>query len=676
MKKILSILVVGTLVLLSLGASAINTDKTSENNLDNEGSDPLSVIMPTLKNIYKKTINTINTPEKNSFTGYFTSTFFGGTNKDADYYTGTNVAVDNLGNIIIAGSTRSRDFPITENVYSTGYKGSSDIFVTKFKSDLSDIIFSTIIGGSSTDEARGIELDSEDNIYITGMTESEDFPVSDNAYMKTFQGSSSGPYGDGDIFVFKIDTNCNSLLSSTYLGGSNHEACHCIVIDDEDNIYLSGATSSNDFPTSQSAYDKSYQSGGYFGEDVFVSKIDSELSTLLASTYIGGSADDFTEAILLNSDGDVCISGWLSSVDYPVTTNAYDKNYNGGYYDGFVSKLNSDLSTLKCSTYLGGSNWDFIYSMVEGENNEIFVSGHTASTNYPTSDEAFLTNYQGTGGAGEGDDVFISRLSDDFTTLISSTYLGGSDWENGFSLAINSEGDIYSSGTTSSNDYPISTDSFINEYKGGSFSKGDVYISKLSYELDELIASTYLGQTKEENMGQIIIDENKVIISGSTSSKNFPVDPNSYNNTYNGGTADIFVTILDSELIGFKTPYKPHCLDGTINGKTGTEYIYTAKGLDPNSDEIYYQFDWGDSKTSEWLGPYDSGKECTTSHTWTKKGSYNVKVKIKDENNLESEWSDLLSVSMPKGKTMHRITQNYLKFLIFDIISKCINHIN
>lgn len=586
------------------------------------------------------------------------SSFLGGGENDGMYYTGLNIAQDVQGNIFIAGSTESNDFPITSGVFSEFNNGNCDMFIAKFNNELTELIASTYIGGSKNEEARAVDIDENGNIFVCGITESTDFPVSKNAFQNQYGGGSYSPYGSGDAFIIKINNDLTDLISSTFLGGRGHETCSSLCLDNDGFVVVSGSTSSSDFPVSDDAFDKTYSSGGNLKDDVFITKLSNDLTTMIGSTYISGEHDDFSEAISVDSSNDIVIAGWTSSTEYPVTNGAFDTSFGRGYYDGFISKLNPDLSNLVSSTFLGGFNWDFCYGLTIDSYDNIFVTGHTASSNYPTTQHAYCRTYQGAGGQGVGDDVFISKLSNNLSLLQASTYLGGDDWEIGFSIIVSDNDMVYVAGATSSSDFPTNH-SFSDSYHGGSTHHGDTFLSCLSCDLSLLPASTYLGGIHDDEADQVIIDfEGNIIATGSTMSEDFPIVDGSFDSSFNGD-ADVFISLFPAGLCENDAPEKP-ILEGPTSGKVEESLEFFALTEDSNGDAVWYLFDWGDGTTSEWLGSYNSGESCNTSHSWFEKDEYTVRVKARDCFGLESEWSDPLVVDMPKNRNKETIIKDVI----------------
>ena len=376
------------------------------------------------------------------------STYLGGSGGDG----GWGIAVDNEGNAYVRGVTGSTDFP-TVNPLQAVYGGAYDVFIAKLNTDGSALLYSTYLGGSGEDFGHGIVVDSEGNAYVTGVTGSSDFPTA-NPLQATYGG-------EHDAFVAKLNADGSVLLYSTYLGGSGWDEGFGIAVDSEGNAYVTGVTTSTDFPTSSPL--QVSNSGGY---DAFVAKLNTDGSALVYSTYLGGSGLDGGRGIAVDSKGTACVTGVASPPDFP-TASPLQPTY-GGFYDAFVAKVNADGSALLYSTYLGGSGWDESRGIVVDSAGNVHVTGYTYSTNFPTSRPLQVSN-------GGDYDAFVAKLNTDGSALVYSTYLGGSDHDDGLGVAVDSKGNTYVMGQTLSTDFPT-TNPLQAAYGGGYY---DAFVAKI-----------------------------------------------------------------------------------------------------------------------------------------------------------------------------------------------------
>jgi len=455
------------------------------------------------------------------------STYIGGSEQD----TINSIVIGTDSNIFITGSTTSSDFPTTSGVYDSSKSTyAEDVFISKFDSELTNLLASTFLGGSSYDFGETITINPWGYICVTGYTSSSDFPTTSGAYSASFNG---GPY---DVFVSILDDNLTTIYASTFMGGASSDRTSSAVIDSSGYVYVAGYTTSSDFPTTSGAYDTTYDS-----EDSFIAKLDSDLSNLTASTYLGGSAYDRINSITMDSDGIIYVCGRTSSSDFPTTASAYDTTYNdtGNIEDVFVSKFNTGLTNLIASTYLGGSTYDYGNAIAIDKDGNIFVAGITGSTEFPTPDSnAYDTSSNG------GTDAFISKFSGNLSKLITSTFIGGSSEDSIEGIVVDSTGNVYITGKSASDDFPATAMGYDTSFSGDS----DAYIAKLNGDLMNLLASTLLGGSFSENGSAIAINSGgHVYITGFTESDDFPTTDTAYETTYNDkGYA--FVSKLDSNL--------------------------------------------------------------------------------------------------------------------------------
>ncbi len=316
------------------------------------------------------------------------STYLGGSGIDH----GRAIAVDGAGSAYVAGLTQSDDFPM-QSAYRMVRRGAQVGFVTKLTSAGSALVYSTYLGGSGTDSAEGIAVDAAGAAYVTGYTNSADFPV-EAAYQWGLRGPS-------DAFVTKLVPAGNMLTYSTYLGGGGEEAGRAIAVDTAGSAYVTGYTSSTDFPI-QSAFQTTFQ-GGH--RDVFITKLTPVGKTLAYSTYLGGSGMDEGTGIAVDTAGSAYVTAWTASTNFP-TQSAHQASFQGGDWDVAVTKLTPAGSGLVYSTYLGGSAADESSSITVDAAGAAYVTGCTTSSNFPTQ-----TPFQG---ASQGKcDAFVTKVQFD-----------------------------------------------------------------------------------------------------------------------------------------------------------------------------------------------------------------------------------------------------------------------
>src|SRR5882762_5108673 len=364
--------------------------------------------------------------------------------------------------------------------------------------------YSTYLGGAGNDYGSGIAVDADCNDYVTGLASSVNFPTTAGSFQPIFGGS-------GDAFVTKLNPAGSAVVYSTYLGGSGHEHGEKLAVDAAGNAYVTGHTRSTDFPTTPGAFQT--LAGG--SDDVFVTKLNSDGSGLVYSTYLGGSGIDFGLAIAVNAAGNAHVTGYTDSFNFPTTFGAFQRTSGGGN-DAFVTKLNPAGSGLVYSTYLGGSREDYGRGIAVDESGNAYTAGSTDSINFPITPGAFQTL------AGGSDDVFVTKLNSDGSGLVYSTYLGGSGIDFGLAIAVNAAGNAHVTGYTDSFNFPTTFGAFQRTSGGGN----DAFVTKLNPAGSGLVYSTYLGGSREDYGRGIAVDESgNAYTAGSTDSINFPITP-------------------------------------------------------------------------------------------------------------------------------------------------------
>lgn len=445
------------------------------------------------------------------------STYLGGKNIDM----ATGIAVDAGGNAYVTGLTTSTDFPTTTGAFSRTLTGYANAFVTKLNATGSALVYSTYLGGTSAylggsgfSAGSAIAVDGSGNAYVTGMA-TAGFPTTPGAYSTTSKGLLNA-------FVTKLGPNGNALLYSTYLGGSKTDYGRGIAVGPAGNAYVTGYTSSTDFPTKNAL--QSTSSGGY---DAFITKLAADGTSLLYSTYLGGSGDDYGRGIAIDDAGNAYVAGQTSSPNFPLA-HAFQASL-GGSQDAFVAKLNSSGNGLIFSTYLGGSGVDDGNAIAVGQAGNAFVTGQTSSIDFPLA-HAWQSALRGRANA------FVAKLATDGRSLAFSTYLGGSGADSGNGITIDRNGAVYVTGSTSSPDFPLTN--AIQASYGGS---GDAFLSKVAADGSSLIQSTYLGGSSLDSGSAVAVDsELNAYVAGFTISTNFPTTTGAFSMT-NAGFLDGFV---------------------------------------------------------------------------------------------------------------------------------------
>jgi len=499
------------------------------------------------------------------------STYLGG--GGSDYIGG--IAVDGSGSVYVVGDTTSLNFP-TNTPYQSASAGLRDVFVTKLDPSGSSLVYSTYLGGSSNEFAGGIALDSSGNAYLTGQTDSPNFPLK-NAVQAVNNGFS-------DAFVAKLGPLGTNLVYSTYLGGNGDDGGNAIAADNSGNAYVTGVTYSrgvgiSPFPTTHGAFQADNGGGVGGGSDAFVTKFDTN-GALVYSTFLGGHSSEAGNGIALDSSGNACVAGVvedttsfppaLPSSDFPIL-NAFQPNFNpgitdpfaAGTKDGFVTKLNATGTALIFSTFLGGGFDDSAHAIAVDAANRVYVVGETYSTNFPILNAAQPI----LGGLSPENslppaDAFVTVLDTNGASLRYSTYLGGSGFESGFDsyrfgMGIDQFGYIYLAGWTDSPGAPDPNDPSVVPFPispGADQTNsmglvGDAFSAKINPAVpgsNSLVYATFLSGTSDNRATAVAVDSSgNFYVAGFTSSTDFPV-ANALEATYNGGSYDGFIAKFSS----------------------------------------------------------------------------------------------------------------------------------
>jgi len=510
------------------------------------------------------------------------STYLGGSADGSDS-AGNGVAVDSAGDAYVTGDTSSTTYPTTTGAYTITMTnaGATDVFVTKL-SPTGAISYSTLLGGSDNDAGYGIAVDNAGNAYVTGSTGSTNFPTTTNAYSATAAGSS-------DAFVTELNASGSALVYSTLLGGSDVDSGAAIALGGANRVYVTGSTSSADFPTT-SSYRAANNSGA-----VFVAALNtaaSGASSLVYSTLLGGNGFDTGSGIAVDGAGHAYVTGSTGSANFPTTTGAYSTT-NAGGSDAFVTEL-ATTGVISYSTYLGGSGDDHGQAIAVNGTGNAYVTGSTGSADFPQVNALGAT---GSGCSGPtstngGVDAFVTELNAAGSAPLYSTYLGGNGADAGYGIAVDGSGDAYVTGSTGSTNFPTTTDAYTSTNSGGA----DAFVAKVNATGNRLLYSSYLGGGSDDTGYGIAADNaNGLYVTGQTYSTNFPTT-NGAADSANSGSSSAFVARITGTMadtggsggMATSTP-GPTC---TPVPPTATNAPATATSTPvPAAQQGYYTFD-------------------------------------------------------------------------------------
>jgi len=378
------------------------------------------------------------------------------------------------------------------------------------------LVYSTYLGGSADDVGERIAVDGSGCAYVLGSTVSGDFPT-------------QLPYqtrkGDRDLFVSKLSANGNALVYSTYLGGDAWDMAGGIVVDGAGYAYVTGATRSTNYPA-QSPFQGTHRGGRW---DAIVTKLAPAGNSLAYSTYIGGNADDEGEGLAVDAAGSAYVAGYTNSTDFP-TQSPYQAAHRGSG-DVFVTKLTPAGNSLSYSTYVGGGDVEWAWSLALDRAGSVYVTGFTTSADFPVV-SAFQASYRGES------DAFVFKLSPAGDSLLYSTYLGGEGRDDTSGIAVDAAGAAYVVGYTDSTAFPLERP-FQADHGGGPL---DAFVVKMAPSGGRLIYSTYLGGGGYDAASGVAVDAyGAVHVAGTTDSSDFPtrqaLQPSR-------GPSDAFLSIL------------------------------------------------------------------------------------------------------------------------------------
>jgi uncharacterized protein (TIGR03437 family) len=362
------------------------------------------------------------------------------------------------------------------------------------------VVYASYVGGSGNDWGTGIAADSAGNAYVTGVTESTDFPLS-HAFQSTNPPSTDESETSDDAFVAKISADGSTLIYSTFIGGTGADVANAIAVDSAGDAYITGNTQSTDFPLSKAFQSKNLSPFG----NAFATKLNPAGSALIFSTYFGGSGGgaDVGLGIAVDSAGNAYITGQANSGGGFPLVNPIEGYKNGSGPGAFVSKMSADGSTLAYSTFLGGyTGQNFANAIAVDSSGAAYVTGLTAATDFMTVNPLQSTN------KGVSGNAFVAKLNPAGSAFVYATYLGGSLKDEAYGIAVDSSGNAYITGTTRSTNFPTA-----NAYEAAP-TGGAAFVSKINSSGSALVYSTYLGSADDTGYGIVVNGSGEAWVTG------------------------------------------------------------------------------------------------------------------------------------------------------------------
>jgi uncharacterized protein (TIGR03437 family) len=460
------------------------------------------------------------------------ATFYGGQIRE----TATSIAVDNQGNVYVAGLTSSSDFPTTPGAFQRNKLGSgADIFVVKINATGTAVLYSTMIGGTDEELAPSLAVDSAGNAYLAGTTQSLNFPVTPGALRIQ-------PAGANDGFIVKLNASGSDLLYATRLGGSAADSIHAIAVDSSGQAFVTGDTQSTNFPVTDEVFQEEIKGT----VDAFITKLNSSGSAILASTYLGGDSDSFVvayesgRAITLDRINAVYVAGVTSLRDFPTTAGAAQREH-GGNGDVFVTVLSPDFKTLLTSTYLGGEANDTPTGIAVDGGGNLYVGGDTLSTRYPITVGSVQPFNNGGSQVNQPKEGFVTKMNVN-GGMIYSTFLGGAGDDTVNGIVADAAGNAYVTGTTTSRPFPTTFDAFQNSPPTASAEQENAFVTQISPTGQTILYSSYLGGSRADQGNAIARDRlGNLFIAGYTQSGDFPLNSGALQKRTGFGTATAFI---------------------------------------------------------------------------------------------------------------------------------------
>lgn len=532
-------------------------------------------------------------------------TFVGG-GPGADGYI-SEITVDDAGNVYGTGWYNAV-FPTTPGVFDPSYNaggGYGDAYVFKLNATASTLVYCTYIGGASSyEQGQGIDVNAAGEVFVSGWTQSTDFPVTAGCYDNTFAGFQ-------DVFVLNLNATGTALLYSTYIGGTYSDYSYSLELGPTGEAYITGYSGSFDFPVTPGVYD-----GIANNQDAFVVKLNTTGTNLVFSTYIGGAAPScIGRGIRVNAAGEAFITGDTYAMD--PTPGAYDVTFNSSasfYPDGFIARVSNDGTTLIYNTYIGGDLWDEPYGIAIDANDNAYVTGFTSSTTFPVTAGSYDVTPSTMG------DCFIVKINPQGNNLIYGTFFGAG--ATGYSMGVNDDFELFIAGNVSSDSLYPTACAYDNSFNQGT----DCFVGKLNAAgTNAQYASYFGGQGNDYGNGpfgkvkMVLWGECKdeVFVSTTSHSVDFPTTAGTYQSVkLNFGADQPTIFHLKPEITPDFSFVVNTCNNVDFTDETTGNCIWENIPWAPDE----WLWDFGDGNTSTLQNP---------THTYAAAGTYNVQLLVK-----------------------------------------------
>ena len=516
------------------------------------------------------------------------------------------------------------------NIYVTGSTDSFDfpgsgaagtvrrtyaVFVTKLSASGSQVLYTVILASTGNDTGRAIALDGSGNVWIAGIAGGSGFPVTSNALYGSFGGAQ-------DAFAARIDST-GHLAYATYLGGSGVDAAMGIAVDTSGAVYVAGYTASVNFPTTSGAPQTGFR-GGF--SDAFLLKLNSAGTALLYSTLLGGTGTDTAASVVVDANGDACIAG---STDSPnLSTNGALQASPAGNNDVLLACLNPSGTAWNFVTYLGGSGPDEANGVALDGAGDIYLTGDTFSPNFPITTGAYQTTSRG------NYDAFVVKLNPTGSAILFSTYLGGSGSDSGTAIAVDTAGNAWIGGYTASVDFPATDGSTFHGYD-------DCFIGQVRADGAALMSASYIGGGGDDRcLGVTLVGAGKIVFVGYTGSPDFPTTSGAAQSLPPPGY-NAFVVSNQIPALALLATATFVRTDSTTQGTWKNVYGVSGSAIanDSANYPAYAQVTLSNAAAYTWSASTADGRALQKyagsdriASTWYSSSSFNIDVNIADGN--------------------------------------------